>query len=202
MTITQTPAQSRASSARRRTGRALRALAAPLAVAGGMAIAAPMVAAPAATAAPLMSYAPTPLAASIRVVANRVYITVSGSGWPPHILITVTIASTPTVLGTTTTDSSGSFTFTGPLPYGLTAGNHTVTAYGGGQSASTVIYLAPGLPGVISPATVTSATPSSSGLAFTGADETLTASAGALAIGGGGMLVMASRKRKRKAWSA
>ena len=204
MTITQTPVEPGASAGPRMARRTLRALAAPLAVAGGLAIAAPMVAAPAAFAAPLMAYAPTPLSASIGVIGNRVYVTVSASGFTPNATVTVSLGST--ILGTTTANGSGSFSFTGPLPTGLTAGNYTIVASGGGPSASTVIYLSAGLPGVVSPATatatVTPAAPSSGGLAFTGADETLTAAAGALAIGGGGMLVLASRKRKRNAWSA
>jgi hypothetical protein len=202
--------------ASRRTGRpVLRALAAPLALAGGLAVATPLVLAPVASAQPsLAAYSLTPLTVTITVNGDTVIITVSGGGFPANITITLTFASTPFTLGHTQTDAQGNFTFTGPLPAGLVAGQHTVTASGGGLSGADVVPLSASLPGVVAatPAatsttlagtagTTTASSPSSTNLAFTGTDVTLTAAGGALLIGGGGVLVISSRKRKQKAWS-
>lgn len=69
-------------------------------------------------------------------------VAVSGAGFPPGAVLTVTIQSTPLVLGTVTTDASGSFTKTFSVPCTVEAGAHTVTAAASnGQSASAPVTL-------------------------------------------------------------
>ncbi len=82
-----------------------------------------------------------PQLSAIAINANTVQV--SGSNFPPSTPITVTIQSTPLVLGTPTTGADGSFSATFSLPCSIGSGAHTVTgAAPSGQSASASITLA------------------------------------------------------------
>lgn len=113
---------------------------------------------------------------------------VTGSNFVPYEGITLTLHSTPVTLATTTANGSGSFSVTVTIPSDTAPGTHTILATGAtGDSASTIIVVT----GAISPpATVTS------GLAFTGADIAAVSGVGAIALALGGMLVLASRRRR------
>ncbi|MBU2668769.1 fibronectin type III domain-containing protein [Actinoplanes bogorensis] len=57
-------------------------------------------------------------------------ITVIGTGFAPNSTTQVVLYSTPTVLGTTTTDGTGSFALPVTVPASLAAGDHTFLAQG------------------------------------------------------------------------
>lgn len=83
-----------------------------------------------------------PQLSAIALDANTVQV--SGSNFPPSTPITVTLHSTPLVLGTPTTGADGSFTATFSVPCSVGSGAHTVTgAAPSGQSASASVTLAP-----------------------------------------------------------
>lgn len=114
---------------------------------------------------------------------------------------THTLVATGTVSG-----NSGSATFT--LPSATAASNpcpNTTSATRGGAAAGTIVlasfYTAPCLsttPGLVTPATPRS--PGGPTLPFTGAQSGLLASIGAGALGLGGLLVLASRRRRMSSW--
>ena len=82
----------------------------------------------------------------------------------------------------------------GAVPAVVLLSSGTAYAYGPTPPPSTVPST------TVAPATAgTPQTASSSGLAFTGADVTGALGLGALAIGGGGTLVLASRTRRKRA---
>jgi titin len=111
-------------------------------------------------------------------------VTLHGTGYAPNSLISVIVYSTPQVLTTVTTDSSGSFTVQVTVPAGLPDGHHTLVAAGADPSGH-MRYLT-------LPITVTAG---SAELAYTGASVLTPALAGlgALVLGGG--LLMVSRRR-------
>jgi hypothetical protein len=111
-------------------------------------------------------------------------VTVHGSGYQPNSLVSVIIYSTPQVLTSVMTDSSGSFTVEVTVPAGLASGQHTLVAAGTDTS---------GHPRYMNlPITVIAG---SGELAYTGASVLTPAllGLGALVLGGG--LLMASRRR-------
>ncbi|MGY2063980.1 hypothetical protein [Blastococcus sp. SYSU DS0619] len=57
-------------------------------------------------------------------------ITVIGTGFLAHSTVTIVIHSTPIVLGTVTTDATGSFRKAVTVPLTLEAGTHSLVAYG------------------------------------------------------------------------
>jgi titin len=111
-------------------------------------------------------------------------VTLHGTGYAPNSLVSVLIYSTPQVLTTVMTDSSGSFTVQVTVPAGLPDGQHTLVAAGADPSGN-VRYLT-------LPVTVTAG---SAELAYTGASVLTPALAGlgALVLGGG--LLVVSRRR-------
>jgi hypothetical protein len=64
-------------------------------------------------------------------------LTVIGTGFLPYSTATVVVYSTPTVLGTVTTDGSGDFSRGVTIPPTLAAGAHTLVAYGVDPSGAT-----------------------------------------------------------------
>lgn len=64
------------------------------------------------------------------VLSTTGSVQVSGTGFAPNTQVKVYLFSTPTQLGTTTTNSSGAFSASFPLPSGISAGVHTVQASG------------------------------------------------------------------------
>jgi hypothetical protein len=120
-------------------------------------------------------------------------ISVTATNFAPDEAVTVTLDGTSTVIGTGTTDSTGSATISVRFPSGTSAGTHSIVVTGasGDTSSSTVTGGGPCLAAAVSPA------PSSGGgLAFTGADIAAMAGVGAVALGVGGMLILVSRRRR------
>lgn len=74
------------------------------------------------------SYASTLTATTV----NCSQLTVSGSDWRPGDTVTISIASTPTVLGAVVVDSAGAFSGSFKLAKNLGDGSHVVTANGPG----------------------------------------------------------------------
>lgn len=69
-------------------------------------------------------------------------VTATGSQFAPESTLTVSIASTPTTLGTVTVTANGTFTATFTVPCSVPGGAHTVSASAmAGQSASTPVTL-------------------------------------------------------------
>ncbi|MGY1813920.1 hypothetical protein [Blastococcus sp. SYSU D00820] len=128
-------------------------------------------------------------------------VTLTGSGFLPNSTVTLVVYSTPTVLGTVTTDGAGAFTTTVTLPAGLPAGAHTLVA-SGVDPAGNPYHLTSGVTvtasGGAPTATATSATGPgvSGGLASTGADIAVPAIGGLAALVVGGGLVLAGRRRR------
>jgi hypothetical protein len=116
-------------------------------------------------------------------------LTVSGNNFVPNTNVTITLHSTPVVLATTSSNSSGSFFAVVTIPAGTAPGTHTIIATdSAGDSASTILVVT---------GTVTVA--ASSGLAFTGADIAALSAVGAVAMALGGMLILTGRRRRRVA---
>ena len=86
-------------------------------------------------------------------------MTVSGSAFLPSTTLTVSIASTPTTLGSVTVSSDGTFSQSFDVPCSVDAGDHTVSATASsGQSASAAVTLtacATTAPAAAAPVTVT-----------------------------------------------
>lgn len=116
-------------------------------------------------------------------------LTLTGSGYLPFSRVTLIIYSTPTVLGTVTTDASGAFRATVRVPSSLPAGAHSLVASGVDPSG-TPRYLR-------SDVTVTSPAGTGDSLAWTGFDATGPVLAGGLAILAGAGLLLLSRRRAR-----
>ena len=116
-------------------------------------------------------------------------ITITVQGPNGTRTFTVTLHSTPVVLGTITTNSSGAGSGTFTIPSNTSVGQHTITVSDPqGDTGSATL-------------TVTGAS-GTSGLPTTGTDAAALAGVGALAVGGGGLLVLASRRRRAKsAWT-
>ncbi|MGY1681473.1 hypothetical protein [Geodermatophilus sp. SYSU D01176] len=109
------------------------------------------------------------------------------TGFKPGEVVTVTLHSTPQTVGTFTADGTGTVTASFTVPAGTPTGDHTLVYEGNMgtyfQESFTVT------------AAATTSNPSSSSLAYTGADIALPLGlgVGALALGGG--LVFAARRR-------
>jgi hypothetical protein len=108
----------------------------------------------------------------------------------PGEAVTVTVYSTPQVVGTTTANSAGEVSGTFTVPSNLEAGRHTLelAAATGTQSASFIV--------VPNAAAADSSSSDDDSLAFTGSDAAKTAGAGAVLLLGGGALIVAARRRK------
>jgi hypothetical protein len=115
-------------------------------------------------------------------------LTFCGQDFLPGETVTITLdhsISYPSV----TTDTSGAFCTTIVLGVSLTAGTHTLTATGAtsGRTSGTAIQVL----GVSA-----SAAPTTSGLAFTGANAIGIGALGGLLLLGGAAMVLAGRRRK------
>jgi hypothetical protein len=148
---------------------------------------------------------------SIDFATGVITITIIGSQFAGGEKVILVVFSTGTNVGSTTTDASGNFTDTVALPAGLPAGTHTLVATGqtSGDTASTSFVLSQASGGAIAQsgggttptATPTASTPSSSSLAFTGTDAAALAGVGGAALAVGGLLVLASRRRRNRNWA-
>lgn len=117
-------------------------------------------------------------------------LTVGGTGFVDNESITLTLHSTPVVLATLTSSGAGTFSITVSIPSSTAPGAHQIIATGAsGDSATTDI--------TVTGAIVSTAT--SSGLAFTGADIAAVSAVGAVALGLGGFLLLAGKRRRTAA---
>jgi hypothetical protein len=127
-------------------------------------------------------------------------IRLNHSTLPVHSVVTVTVTCTgndtfdivihspSATLGTITTNASGTGSATFTIPASLAAGSYVITATDpSGLTLSTGLTLTATAP------STTTAGP----LPFTGADVATTAGIGAIAIGGGGLIVLGARRRRR-----
>jgi hypothetical protein len=123
-------------------------------------------------------------------------ISITAAAYQPNEQVTLTLDNTSTVLGTATTDANGNLSTTVKIPTGTSDGPHTVVATGtSGDSSTTAIDVEGSCPAVLT-ASSTSSTPPASGLAFTGADIALMVTVAAAALGVGGLLLLATRRRR------
>ena len=108
------------------------------------------------------------------------------AGFKPGEKVTLTMHSTPVVLGTFTADANGVVTATYTIPAGAPAGEHTFVYEGDmGSYFQETVRVGSG----------TAVATAGSGLAYTGADVAVPlALAGALVLAGGGALLVARRR--------
>jgi hypothetical protein len=157
-------------------------------------------AAPAASAAPCPPYGPCETV-TITVTPNAVLpgatITVTLGGTSFNVTFTIVLHSSPATLGTITTNAAGTGSAVMTVPVGTTPGAHVVTATAVTNSSLTAST------GLTVLAVAAPVSPSSSGvIPVTGAEVTGITMVGAAAIGAGGLLVLAARRRHRKSWSS
>jgi hypothetical protein len=125
-------------------------------------------------------------------------ILVNHTTLPVHGVVTVTVtcsANTTFVvvidgatLGSITTNANGTGSGTFTIPASLAAGSYVITAT---DPAGLIISTGLTLTSTTSPTTTAAPLP------FTGADVATTAGIGAVAIGGGGLIVLGARRRRR-----
>ncbi|MEU2351332.1 hypothetical protein [Modestobacter sp. NPDC049651] len=154
---------------------------------------------------------------TITTAAPGQRITVIGTGFQPNSIATVVIYSSPQVLATVRTDANGDFSALVEVPAGLEAGTHSLVASGFAPDGSerflrmdvAVDGAAPaGAPGGGSSqggaapagAAATGATTATAGngtgLAYTGAPVLVPAGLGLVALVGGGVLMLITRRRR------
>lgn len=124
--------------------------------------------------------------------------TVSGTGFQPGEAVTITLQGA--VIGTATADATGSFSTSVTIPTGTPAGTYTIVSTGStGDSSSTQLTVGSGSCGTPTPTftTVSSSTPTSGGLAFTGADIARLVEIAGISLGVGGLLLLATRRRRQ-----
>lgn len=76
------------------------------------------------------------ISSTVQSVARGSSTSVGGACFPANTSIALTLFSDPISLGTAVTDSTGTFSVIVTIPTSVVAGTHTLTAAGGGQSAS------------------------------------------------------------------
>lgn len=133
------------------------------------------------------------------IKTDNLKVTTSGSGLKPNTPYTVVLRSTPVQIGSGTTDSSGSFTNTSPLPANTPAGSHSVTVNSkapDGTNVSSVGYFSVGEDGVVTAISYKSRTPApSNNLPSTGFANTLLIELAAAMIVAGAAISVARRRR-------
>jgi hypothetical protein len=120
-------------------------------------------------------------------------ITISGSGFPANDTLVITLHTKTYTLGTTTTDSSGSYSVTVKLPDGV-SGKHTITVEDPATHKKAKIRITIGSAhGAAGAATSDS---SSGGLSSTGVAVMGIGALGVVLLVGGGLMMLAGRRRK------
>ena len=124
-------------------------------------------------------------------------VTVTLSGFQPSETVTLTLDGTSNVLRTATTDATGALSVSLTLPTGTSLGTHSIVATGAsGDTATTAITVAGSCAVPVAAISPSGLAFSPSGLAFTGADIAAIVGVGSLALGVGGMLMLATRRRR------
>lgn len=119
-------------------------------------------------------------------------LTVSGGGFAGNSTVTISIASTPTVIGTTTANASGAFTVTVTIPSSISPGVHTISA-SGVDPAGAPLVLTASITVTSSPTSPSGAT-SASGLPNTGTNVAIGVGAALILIALGGTMLLVIRK--------
>jgi LPXTG-motif cell wall-anchored protein len=122
---------------------------------------------------------------------------VSGQGFAGGSQLTITMFSSPVVLGTTTADASGSYQATVTIPAATIPGSHTLTvapASGAPQVATLITVTAAGT------TTATTATTIGGVLSFTGSDTQGKGLVAAILLILGFLLVFLNRRRHPDLW--
>jgi LPXTG-motif cell wall-anchored protein len=114
-------------------------------------------------------------------------VTVTGTGCPANVTVTIRIGTV--VVGTATSNNAGNFTFTVKLPPSIGPGQYTVHALCGALDLTAVLSVS------ALPATTTIATGGT--LPKTGTDSGLWVKIGLSFVAVGGLLVLATRRRRR-----
>jgi len=141
---------------------------------------------------PAFAYGPNAptVTASTTSIGEGGSLTVSGTDFMPNASITIVLHSDPVTLTTTTADATGSFSVVTTIPSDAAPGAHAIVATDtDGDSASTALTVT----GTTVPIAADSALP------FTGADIAALTGAGAVALGLGGTMILAGRRRRRMA---
>lgn len=141
------------------------------------------------------------------VASTGCTMSLTGSGFGPSETVDLTLHSTPSSLGTVSTDHNGDFATTVTIPAGVPPGAHTIVAIGetSGETASfpftitaetvaTVPTTTPPSP----PATtaVPSSPSQSASLPFTGLDVSAVVAIAVIAAGAGAVGLLTSRLRR------
>jgi LPXTG-motif cell wall-anchored protein len=124
-------------------------------------------------------------------------ITVTISGTALNVTFTIVLDSTPVTLGTITTNAAGNASAAFTVPASTPPGAHTVVAT---DNADPSVSASTGLT-VLAVAAPVTPTPSST-IPVTGAEVGGIIMLGAAAIGAGGFLVLAARRRRRNSWNS
>jgi hypothetical protein len=66
-------------------------------------------------------------------------LTVNGDGFAPHTKVTITLESSPVLLGTAATNASGAFSKTVTIPRTTAPGRHTIKATGKAAGGGTLV---------------------------------------------------------------
>jgi len=174
--------------------RLARILVGPMTAAAGTLFA--LGASPASASPAIPQYGPGPCTVNVSVSPHTVgpgqSVTVTITGTCDGDTFTVTIHSTPETLGTMTTDANGNVTGSFKIPTDLSPGQHTLTIGDVSGNAASVSIVVTG-----QPTTGPAASAPPSHLPLTGTDAGMLGGIGATAVGTGGLLVLATRKRRR-----
>jgi len=118
-------------------------------------------------------------------------MTFVGSGYLPFSTVTLVVYSEPQVVGTVVADENGNFTVDVTIPANLVNGEHSLVATGVDAVGNPYVLRADF---TVSGGIASSAQPG--GLAYTGASIALPMLGGLTAVGVGGGLLVAARRRK------
>jgi hypothetical protein len=125
-------------------------------------------------------------------------IGVTGEGWAAGTIETISIESTPVVLGTAVANSAGDFHTTVTIPLNETLGTHEIVATGPSEANPAVPLT---LSAQITIVANTAAAPASAPLPFTGWDTRgpLLGSLALIVVGSGAVLLTRNRRHRRHA---
>jgi hypothetical protein len=134
-------------------------------------------------------------AVSSDVVAPGGTVIFTGGGFAPNSTVTVTLHSDPIVLGTTTANAQGNFTFEAVIPDGLDPGEHRLEASGVDPAGNPLVVVQ--TINVVSPEVLgATQTETSGALPYTGSDVVRYAGLGLGLIVIGGAAVWGTRRSR------